>query len=106
MKFIYRNGTKLYSWLIQEIIIIIIIIIIMIMIMIMIMIIIIIIAYCDVPMYAESTKVGCNRIDARLVYKEENKIVLVEMSCPWISNRDLKDKEKALKYTPQRYELC
>ena len=27
------------------------------------------------------------------------------MSCPWISNRDLKNKEKALKYAPLRYEL-
>ena len=46
----------------------------------------------DVPLYAESTVVPCNRIDARLVYKEK-RVVLLEMSCPWISNRDLKDKD-------------
>ena len=32
-------------------------------------------------------------------------IVFLEMNYPWISNRDLKDKEKALKYAPLRYEL-
>ena len=62
-------------------------------------------AYWDVPLYAESTEVRCNRIDARLVYKQEKRVVLLEMSCPWISNRDLKDKEKELKYAPLRYEL-
>ena len=49
----------------------------------------------------ESTEVRCNRIGVRLVCKEEKRIVLLEMSCPWISNRDLKDKEKALKYAQQ-----
>ena len=82
------------------------IIIIIIIIIIIVIVIRIIIDYCDVPMSAESTEVRCNRIDARLVYKEDNRVVLVEMSCPWISNRDLKDKEKALKYAPLRYELC
>ena len=59
----------------------------------------------DVPLYAESTVVPCNRIDARLVYKEEKRVVLLEMSCPWILNKDLKNKEKVLKYAPLRYEL-
>ena len=44
-------------------------------------------------------------IDARLEYKEEKRVVVLEMSCPWISNRDLKDKEKVLKYAPLGYEL-
>ena len=34
--------------------------------------------------------------------QEEKKVVLLQMSCPWISNRDLKDKEKSLKYAPLR----
>ena len=46
-----------------------------------------------------------NRIDARLVYKKEKRVILLEMSCPWISNREMKDKEKKLKYAPLRYEL-
>ena len=37
-------------------------------------------AYWDVPQYAESTGVGCNRIDARLVHNKEDRIVLLEMT--------------------------
>ena len=62
-------------------------------------------AYWDVPLYAESIEVRSSRIDARLVYKKEKRVILLEMSCPWISNREMKDKEKKLKYAPLRYEL-
>ena len=61
--------------------------------------------YLDVPLYAESTEVRCNRIDARLVYKEEKRVVVLCLGCPWILNRDLKEKEKVLKYALLRYEL-
>ena len=29
----------------------------------------------------------------------------IEMSCPWISNREKKSEEKAMKYGPLRWEL-
>ena len=31
-------------------------------------------SYWDVPLYAESREVRCNRVDARLVYKEEKEL--------------------------------
>ena len=46
-----------------------------------------------------------NRIDARLVYKKEKRVILLEMSCLWIANRKMKDKEKTLNYAPLRYKL-
>jgi hypothetical protein len=38
------------------------------------------------------------RPDGKLVFKQEKKIVLLEMSVPWIENRELKIKEKEDKY--------
>ena len=32
-------------------------------------------------------------------------MVLPEMSCPWVSNREIKCAEKTSKYAPLRYEL-
>ena len=54
-------------------------------------------AFCDVPVYAEMVMVKANRIDAR--------IVEIEMSCPWMENRAIKDAEKTAKYGPLRWEL-
>ena len=59
----------------------------------------------NVPLYAENTEVRANRIDARIVNKNEKKVIVIEMSCPWLENRQLKDLEKTQKYGPLRWEL-
>ena len=46
-----------------------------------------------------------NRVDARIVDKENQTVTLLEMSCPWVENREQKEKEKTLKYAPLRLEL-
>ena len=55
------------------------------------------------PVYAEKTEVRANRIDARVVDKQK-KVILLEMSCPWMANRKQKEEEKTLKYAPFRWE--
>ena len=55
------------------------------------------IAYCDIPLYADNTHVKANRIDATIVDKENKKVSVIEMSCPWIENREEKDAEKTTK---------
>ena len=62
-------------------------------------------AYWDVPVYAEQQEVRCNRVYARIVDHEHKRVVTLEMSCPWINNRQRKDDEKTLKYGPLRWEL-
>lgn len=62
-------------------------------------------AFWDIPLYAENTEVRANRIDARIIDKIEKKVIVIEMSCPWIENRQLKDEEKTQKYGPLRWEL-
>ena len=37
--------------------------------------------------------------------KKKKKVVLLEMSCPWVGNREIKCAEKTSKYTPLQYEL-
>ena len=59
----------------------------------------------DIPLYVENTEVAANRIDARIVDKNEKKVIVIEMSCPWLENRQLKDLEKTQKYGPLRWEL-
>ena len=46
-----------------------------------------------------------NRVDARFVDHKSKKVMAVEMSCPWINNREKKDEEKTLKYGTLRWEL-
>ena len=46
-----------------------------------------------------------NRVDARVVNHESKKVMTIEMSCPWISNREKKSEEKTMKYGPLRWEL-
>ena len=55
-------------------------------------------------MYAEKTEVRANRIDARVVDKQKKKVLLLEMSCPWMANRKQKE-EKTSKYAPLRWEI-
>ena len=62
-------------------------------------------AFWDVPVYAESVMVKANRIDARIVEKERKRVAVIEMSCPWMDNRAIKDAEKTAKYGPLRWEL-
>ena len=47
-------------------------------------------ALWDVPVYAENAEVRANRIDTRIINNEE-KITLLEMSCPWLENRCQKE---------------
>ena len=44
-------------------------------------------AYWDIPVYAEHHEVRANRVDARVVDHVKKKVLLIEMSCPWIDNR-------------------
>ena len=59
----------------------------------------------DVPVYADHIEVHANRVDARIVDKENQTVTLLEMSCTWVENREQKEKEKTLKYAPLRLEL-
>ena len=63
------------------------------------------IAYWHIPLYADNTHVKANRIDATIVDEEKKKVSLIEMSCPWVENREEKDAEKTTKYGPLRWEL-
>ena len=62
-------------------------------------------AFWDVPVYAEKKEVRANRIDARVVNKQKKKVLLLEMSCPWITNRKQREEEKTSKYAPLRWEI-
>ena len=44
-------------------------------------------------------------MDARIVDHERKRVATLEMSCPWINNKERKDDEKTLKYGPLRWEL-
>ena len=63
------------------------------------------IAYWGIPLYADYTHVKTNRIDATIEDKENNKVSVIEMSCPWVENREEKDAEKTTKYGPLRWKL-
>ena len=63
------------------------------------------IAYWDIPLYADNTHVKANRIDATIVDKENKRVSVIEISCPWVENREEKDAAKATKYGPLRWEL-
>ena len=43
-------------------------------------------ALWDVPLYAEHTEVRANRIDARIVDKNEKNVIVIEMSCLLLEN--------------------
>ena len=44
-------------------------------------------------------------MDARIVNNRDKQVIALEMSCPWVSNRDKKTSEKTMKYAPLRWEL-
>ena len=53
----------------------------------------------DVPVYADSTEVRANKIiDARIIDKEQKRVLSIEMSCPWLDNREGKEIKKTQKY--------
>ena len=62
-------------------------------------------AFWDVPVYAEKTEVRANRSDARVVDKQKKKVLLLEMSCPWMANNKQKEEEKTSKYAALRWEM-
>ena len=62
-------------------------------------------AYWDVPVYGEYQELRPNGVHARIVNSREKQVVALEMSCPWVSNRDKKTSEKNMKYAPLRWEL-
>ena len=57
-------------------------------------------AYWNIPVFVEYHKVRAKRMDARIVDHQVKTVATLEMSCPWIQNREKKDEEKVLKYGP------
>ena len=63
-------------------------------------------ALWNVPVYADSIDVRANRIDSRIVDKEQKRaLAITEMSCPWLDNCEVRDMEKTQKYGPLMWEL-
>ena len=62
-------------------------------------------AFWDVPLFADTTQVKANRIDATVIDKTSKQVRVIEMSCPWLKNRESKDSEKTTKYSQLRLEL-
>ena len=61
-------------------------------------------AFWDVPLFAEHQEVRANRIDVRIINHESKRVITLEMSCPWVTNRERKEEEKTTKYGPLRWE--
>lgn len=61
-------------------------------------------ALWDVPLFAEKTELRLNPSDERIIDKKEEKVILIEISCPWIDNRVVNTEEKTRKYGPLRLE--
>ena len=60
----------------------------------------------DVLAYADNTEVRANRIiDARIIDKEQKRVLAIEMSCPWLDNREGKEMRKTQRYGPLMWEL-
>ena len=62
-------------------------------------------AYWDVPVDGEFQELRANRVDARIVNNQHKQVIALEMSCPWVSNRDKKTSEKTMKDAPLRWEM-
>ena len=56
-------------------------------------------------MFGDTTQVKANRIDTRIIDKERKEVKLLDMSCPYIENREKKATEKTSKYGPLSWEL-
>ena len=59
-------------------------------------------AYWDELVYAKNTEVRVNTIDIKKINKGDKKVTLLEMSCPWMENREAKESEKTIRYAPLR----
>ena len=59
-------------------------------------------AYWDELVYAKNTEVRVNTIDIKKINKGDKKVTLLEMSCPWMENREAKESEKTMRYAPLR----
>ena len=63
-------------------------------------------AFWDVPLFAEHQEVRAHRsVDARIIKNASKRVITLEMSCPWVTNREKKKEEKITKYGPLRWEL-
>ena len=56
--------------------------------------------YWDELVYAKNTEVRVNTIDVRKINKEDKKVTLLEMSSPWMENREAKDSKMTMRYAP------
>ena len=61
--------------------------------------------YWDVSVCGEHQELRANRVDARIVSNRDKQVIALEMSCPWVSNRDKRTSEKTMKYAHFRWEL-
>ena len=50
-------------------------------------------AFWEVPLFADTTPVKTNRIDATIIDKTSKKVRVIEMSCPWLENRVQRSRE-------------
>ena len=62
-------------------------------------------AFWDVPLFADTTQVNANRIDATVIDKTSKRVRVIEMSCQCLENRQSRDFEKTTKYSKLRLEL-
>ena len=64
------------------------------------------IAYWDVPLYVCTTLICSNKIDVTIIDKKNKKqFSVLEVNCPWVENREVKDNERTAKYSQLRLEL-
>ena len=64
-----------------------------------------VVAYWDILLYADNTHVKANRVDATIVGKQSKTVSVIEMSCPWVGNKEEKVAAKTSKYAPLSWEL-
>ena len=62
-------------------------------------------AFWDVPLFADTTQVKANRIDATVIDKTSKQVRVIEMNCPWLENIESKDFVKTTKYSKLKLEL-
>ena len=62
-------------------------------------------ALWDTATYGANYELQANRIDAKIVNHKSKEVVVLEMSWPWIENREKKDEGKSVKYGPLQWEL-
>ena len=57
-------------------------------------------AFWDLPIFAVHEEVTANRVDADIIDHQKKRIITLEMSCPWITNRT----KKTVKKLKQQYQ--